>query len=258
MINIIYLIGPSCSGKDTIREYLLDKRNGSLNLTYLKPYTTRERRSSETKQDYLFLNSNKDIETFERNKNIISDESSTDNWGYDTDWFRILTKIDDPKLKPYRGSYITSIEQRSYMMYDKNNKPTEVYYGTPIDIFELTSSTEFNKIGVGTKESYLNIKDMINSVPAFTKNISIIPIYVYTDDYDRAKYAVRRARRNKENIREVFRRFIADLDDFGSLEKIYTEIGDDLFIIHNKYIGLEEIKNNIILFCRCKGIELLE
>lgn len=257
MINIIYLIGPSCSGKDTIREYLLDKRNSSLNLTYLKPYITRERRSNESEQDYLFLN-NKDIEIFEYNKNIISDESSTDNCGYDTDWFNILTKITNPKLKSYKGSYITSIEQRSYLMYDKSNKPTEVYYGTPINIFELTSNTEFNKIGVGTKESYLNIKNMINSVPAFTKNISIIPIYVYTDDYDRARYAVKRAKRNKENIREVFRRFIADLDDFGSLEKIYTEIGNDLFIIHNKYTGLEEIKNNIILFCRCRGIELLE
>lgn len=257
MINLIYLIGPSCSGKDTIRKYLLNLRNKSdLNLTYLKPYTTREMRDNESEDDYSFLNS-EDIKNLDYNKDIISSNILADD-DLDIDQFGMLTKIDDKQLKSYKGSYYANIERRQYIMYNKNNEPSTVSYGTLVNIFELASNYNYNKIGCGTKESYLNIKQAISSVPVFSKNIDIIPIYVYTDDYERAKYAVRRAKRNKENIREVFRRFIADLDDFESLNKMYTDIGNDLFVVYNKYRDLEEIKNNIILFCKCKGIELLE
>lgn len=186
--NIYYILGKSCSGKDTVYKELIKRYK----FNELKKYTTRPKRSGETSgREYCFV----DYSTYIKMKNA-----------------GII--IESRKYNTVEGQWI--------------------YYTTSENI-DLGRKSY---IGIGTIESYCNIKKYYN-------NEHVIPIYIWADDEIRLLRAIKREREQlKPNYIEMCRRFISDSNDFSNENlKIYD--------INNRFCNngnIDETCNNIMKF----------
>ena len=176
MKKIIYLMGKSASGKDTVYRELL-KRFPSLKPVI--PYTTRPRREGEKDgQDYHFV-SPETLDLYEKKGKLVEKRV------YDTvagPWI-YATVDEDPGAHP--GEYPGAPEAR-------------------------TSGPEGSvRIGIGTLESYLKLR-------AYYGEETLLPVYIETDDGTRLQRALDRERQQKNpNYAELCRRFLADQEDFS-------------------------------------------
>lgn len=229
MINIIYLVGPSASGKDYIKKYLKESLKVELkeeikhrnlefaDVVYLSQCTTRLRRENELASDYEFM-------------------------------------TDDQFSRNIKDNLI--IESREYIMKDKNGDPFRVRYGTKLfdnikdyktfkENEDDYNSSNIIQIGCGTIESCLQIKEYIEK-ERFT-SIKLIPVYIHTDEAKRLTKAIERSKDSKETLVEVCRRFITDTDQFT--HKAIKSLGNSL-MVNNHYDDIKNIIDSILVYYR--------
>lgn len=118
MAKIFFVLGKSCSGKDTIFQHL--KKDKKLNLITVTGYTTRPMREGETDgEEYFFVNTDKLEELKKSGKVIECRDYNTVHgvWSYFT--------VDDGQIDLAKGNYIYIGTLESY-------KKMVKYYGSDI------------------------------------------------------------------------------------------------------------------------------
>lgn len=116
MAKIFFVLGKSCSGKDTIFQHL--KKDKKLNLITVTGYTTRPMREGETDgEEYFFVDRDKFTELKQQGKVIECRDYNTVHgvWSYFT--------VDDGQINLAKGNYIYIGTLESY-------KKMVEYYGS--------------------------------------------------------------------------------------------------------------------------------
>lgn len=100
------------------------------------------------------------------------------------------------------------MEYREYTVYDGNGEKAIWRYGT----FKVDPKAGDNTlyIGIGSIESYKFIKNLYGD--------SVVPIYIMVNDDERLHRLIIRDGNNKNKLKEICRRFIAECDEYSSDE----------------------------------------
>ena len=212
MINVLYLIGPSNSGKDYFKNLMIK----NFGFVPIIPFTTRPKRKGEVDGvDYYFFDDLSDINTKEddivemRSYNMVNNDS-------------ISTTI------VYYGVSINPDELDKTKDY--------IMCGTLESYANLNKAVmdDFNgRYAKGKKQTFPSVK--------------IIPIFIETDSDTRYHKAMGRAMETGENIYEIQKRFDADSEDFSFKNRIKFPA---LYEIYNSYDpdmndALTSVINNI-------------
>lgn len=118
MAKIFFVLGKSCTGKDTIFQYL--KRNENLKLTTVIGYTTRPMREGETDGVEYFFVDQKRLEDLKKSGRVIEcrDYNTVHGvWSYFT--------VDDGQIDLKKGNYLYIGTLESY-------KKMVQYYGSDV------------------------------------------------------------------------------------------------------------------------------
>ncbi len=99
MGKIFYIVGKSCSGKDTIYRRLLE--DGELGLKAVVPYTTRPMRGGETDGRDYFFRSEKELEALRAAGRVIEERVYQTYYG---PWYYFT--VDDGQIRPEEGSVL--------------------------------------------------------------------------------------------------------------------------------------------------------
>lgn len=197
MINVLYLIGPSNSGKDYFKNLMIK----NFGFVPIIPFTTRPKRKGEVDGvDYYFFDDLSDINTKEddivemRSYNMVNNNS-------------ISTTI------VYYGVSINPDELDKTKDY--------IMCGTLESYANLNKAVmdDFNgRYAKGKKQTFPSVK--------------IVPIFIETDSDTRYHKAMERAMKTGENIYEIQKRFDADSEDFSFKNRIKCPA---LYEIYNSY-----------------------
>lgn len=212
MINVLYLIGPSNSGKDYFKNLMIK----NFGFVPIIPFTTRPKRKGEVDGvDYYFFDNLSDINTKEgdivemRSYNMVNNDSISTSIVY----YGFSINPDDlDKTKDY------------------------IMCGTLESYANLNKAVmdDFNgRYAKGKKQTFPSVK--------------IIPIFIETDSDTRYHKAMGRAMETGENIYEIQKRFDADSEDFSFKNRIKFPA---LYEIYNSYDpdmndALTSVINNI-------------
>ena len=180
MINVLYLIGPSNSGKDYFKNLMIK----NFGFVPIVPFTTRPKREGEVDGvDYYFFDNLSDINTKEgdivemRSYNMVNNDSISTSIVY----YGFSINPDDlDKTKDY------------------------IMCGTLESYANLNKAVmdDFNgRYAKGKKQTFPSVK--------------IIPIFIETDSDTRYHKAMERAEKTGENISEIQKRFNADSEDIS-------------------------------------------
>ena len=179
MGRFFYLMGKSASGKDTMYQGILGRMQGRLERLVI--YTTRPiREGEEDGREYHFVDEEELVRL--RNTGAIIEE-------------RVYHTINGPWY------YFTAAEA-------PGNRAAR-QPGRNVATGDEKGSREMDRLGIGTLESFVKLRDYYGKEKVF-------PIYIEADDIDRLQRAIKREQKEAHpNYKEVCRRYLADEEDFS-------------------------------------------
>ena len=164
-----------------------------------------------------------------------------------------LNKLITYTTRPMRVGETNGVEynfitEDEYNKIDKANIIEERVYDVNVDdkhakwrYLTLKNNIDIDNkdyICIGTIESFNKMKDSYGD--------KIIPLYITLDNNTRIDRLVSREEKAKKpNYRELFRRFVADEDDFGLFRVLSTKVENDA-VFHND--NLDECVDNIMKY----------